>query len=193
MDKLGSRPTISKQRKEILADVQEEILEIGFGTGLNLAYYPSRIKKITVVDNNPVMKKKARRRLQTSPIAVEFLITAGESLPMKNNSFNSVVSTFTLCSIQNVNQALNEIKRVLRPGGRFFFLEHGLSNEEAIIKWQNYLNPFQKFFGDGCNLNRDILGLIQQAGFKIDKTQKFYLEKELKTHGFMYKGVAIKR
>jgi len=137
-------------------------------------------------------KKKARERLESSSIAVEYLLMNGESLPMEDNSFKSVVSTWTLCSIQNVAQALTEVRRVLKPGGRFFFLEHGLSFDTKIIKWQNRLNPIQNILGDGRNINRDIKKLIEKAGFKISELSNFYLDKAPRELGFVYKGIATK-
>ncbi|MEO0970774.1 MAG: class I SAM-dependent methyltransferase [Cyanobacteria bacterium J06639_18] len=186
-----SIPRVSKYRQEILANVEGEILEIGFGTGLNLSYYPENIRKIITVDNNPGVHKLAQKRIGKSSITVDHRILSGENLPMADNTFDSVVSTWTLCSIQKVEQALKEIYRVLKPGGKFFFIEHGLSNEPDIQVWQNRLNPLEKFIADGCHLNRNIRQIIEQQ-FNHVSLEEFYAENTPKFLGYMYKGIAIK-
>lgn len=186
-----SKPLFSQYRQQLLADVSGEVLEIGFGTGLNLDHYPSDIKKLTIIDVNPAMNKFAQKRLKESKISAESKVMSGENLPMADNSFDSVVSTWTLCSIAKVNLAIEEIYRVLKPGGKFYFIEHGLSKDPQVQKLQNYLNPLQKIIGDGCNLNRNIQQLVEQK-FKEIKLEQFYLEQLPKYVGYTYKGVAIK-
>ncbi|NJM22422.1 MAG: class I SAM-dependent methyltransferase [Richelia sp. RM2_1_2] len=186
-----SSPLFSKYRQEVLAEVEGEVLEIGFGTGLNLSYYPEEIQKIITIDNNPGVHKLAQKRIEKSRITVDNRILSGENLPMADNTFDSVVSTLTLCSIEKVEQAVKEIYRVLKPGGKFFFIEHGLSNETDIQTWQNRLTPIQKIIGDGCHLNRNIRSIVEQQ-FQQVNLEEFYLEKTPKVAGYMYKGVAIK-
>lgn len=186
-----SDSSFAKYRQEVLAEVEGEVLEIGFGTGLNLSYYPEKIRKIITVDNNPGVHKLAQKRIEKSSITVDHKILSGEHLPMVDNTFDSVVSTWTLCSIKKVEQALEEIYRVLKPGGKFFFIEHGLSSEPEIQAWQNRLNPVQKIIGDGCHLNRNMQKIIEQQ-FKQVSLEEFYVENAPKVAGYMYKGVAIK-
>lgn len=186
-----SSPLFANYRQEVLAQVKGEVLEIGFGTGLNLSYYPEEIHKIITVDNNPGVHKLAQKRIEKSRITVDNRILSGENLPMADNTFDSVVSTWTLCSIEKVEQAVKEIYRVLKPGGKLFFIEHGLSNETNIQTWQNRLTPIQKIIGDGCHLNRNIRSLVEQQ-FQQVNLEEFYLEKTPKVAGYMYKGVAIK-
>ncbi|MGF1672491.1 MAG: class I SAM-dependent methyltransferase [Rivularia sp. (in: cyanobacteria)] len=186
-----SSPLFAKYRQEVLAEVEGEVLEIGFGTGLNLSYYPEEIHKIITVDNNPGVHKLAQKRIEKSRITVDNRILSGENLPMADNTFDSVVSTWTLCSIEKVEQAVKEIYRVLKPGGKLFFIEHGLSNETNIQTWQNRLTPIQKIIGDGCHLNRNIRSLVEQQ-FQQVNLEEFYLEKTPKVAGYMYKGVGIK-
>ena len=138
------------------------------------------------------MNKQAQERISTSKINVENKIINGEELPFDDESFDSVVSTFTLCSIKEIDKSLKEIHRTLKPDGKFFFQEHGLSNDPKIQKWQNRLNPLQKMWADGCNLNRNIKLLIEKAGFRIIEFKNYFLEKGLKTHTFMYEGIARK-
>jgi ubiquinone/menaquinone biosynthesis C-methylase UbiE len=186
-----SDATFNKYRQEILAEVEGEVLEIGFGTGLNLSFYPDEIHKIITVDNNPGVHKLAQKRIANSNITVDHRILSGENLPMADSTFDSVVSTWTLCSIEKVEQAVKEIYRVLKPGGKFFFIEHGLSNEPSIQTWQNRLNPIQNAIADGCNLNRNIRSILEQEFSRVD-VEEFYADKTPKFMGYMYKGVAIK-
>lgn len=179
-------------RKALLEGVEGDVLEIGFGTGLNLPHYPPAVRKLTAIDKNPGMAAKAGQRISDSGIEVEHLVLNGETLPMADGSYDCVVSGWTLCSIRDVGQALREIHRVLKPAGRFFFAEHGRSPDTNVQKWQNRLNPLQKLVADGCNLNRDIKGLIEGHGFTITKLREFYMDKIPKPHGYMYQGVASK-
>ena len=191
MDWSMSDPIFAQYRQKVLSEVSGEVLEIGFGTGLNLPYYPEQIQKITTIDINPGMNSLAQERIAASSIQVDNKVLNGEHLPMAENSFDSVVSTWTLCSIANLNQALQEIHRVLKPGGKFFFIEHGLSEEPNIQVWQNRLNPLQKVVADGCHLNRNIEQLVKNH-FQLLKLEKFYVPNLPKTHSYMYEGVATK-
>jgi ubiquinone/menaquinone biosynthesis C-methylase UbiE len=182
---------MAKYRQQILSGVSGEVLEIGFGTGLNLAYYPDRVQKITTIDVNPGMNALAQKRIQSAAISVNNQVLNGERLPMPDNSFDSVVSTWTLCSIANVEQALSEIHRVLKPGGKFFFVEHGLSDDPKLQVWQNRLTPVQKVLADGCHLNRNIQQLVKNQ-FDIVKIDQFYADNLPKVVGYFYKGVATK-
>ncbi len=186
------KPYIKEGRKNILKNVSGEVLEIGFGTGLNLPHYPSTVTKLTIIDKNPGMNKQAQERISVSKIKVDNKVINGEELPFEDESFDSVVSTFTLCSIQDIDKSLKEIYRTLKPDGKFFFQEHGLADDPKIRKWQNRINPLQKVWADGCNLNRDIKFLIEKTGFNIIEFKNYFLEKGLKTHTFMYEGIACK-
>lgn len=186
-----SSPQLGKYRQAVLAHVQGEVLEIGFGTGLNLSYYPERIQKLVTVDANPGMNQLAQKRIQQARIQVDNRVLNGESLPMPDQTFDSVVSTWTLCSIARVEQALQEIYRVLKPGGKFCFIEHGLSCDPGVRIWQNRLTPWQKILADGCHLNRNIQQLIE-AQFEIVQLEQFYAEGLPKAVGYLYQGVATK-
>ncbi|NJN56784.1 MAG: class I SAM-dependent methyltransferase [Leptolyngbyaceae cyanobacterium SL_5_9] len=187
-----SDSTLAKCRQELLADVQGEVLEIGFGTGLNLAYYPSHVRKITTVDVNLGMNAIAQKRIRNSGMTVENLVLNGESLPMEDNMFDSVVSTWTLCSIANVEQALQEIRRVLKPGGKFFFVEHGLSDKPNVQVWQHRLTPLQKIWADGCHLDRDIQAIVKRQFSQVEVRQFTPGNlPEIVTH--LYQGIAVKQ
>ena len=191
LDWAMSDPVIAQYRQQLLAEVEGEVLEIGFGTGLNLPYYPEKIDKLTTVDPNPGMKKLAEKRIKQSSITVDIRLLNGESLPMEDNRFDCVVSTWTLCSIIQVERAIAEIYRVLKPGGKFLFIEHGLSNEANIQVWQNRLTPIQKIIADGCHLNRNIEHLVKQK-FTDIKIDKFYTPNSPKVFGYVYRGIATK-
>ena len=191
LDLALSGERIERYRRQLLAHVQGSVLEIGFGTGLNLSCYPEHIRKITGVDPNPGMGSLARRRIASSPIAVDWQVADAQELPFPSQSFDSVVSTWTLCSIPNVAKALREIRRVLRAGGKLFFLEHGLSEDPQVQRWQNRLNPLQKVIADGCNLNRDMARLIREAGFRFEQLERFYMADQPKLIGYTYQGIAL--
>ncbi|MBD2448582.1 class I SAM-dependent methyltransferase [Nostoc sp. FACHB-152] len=187
-----SDPDLAKYRQELLADVTGEVLEIGFGTGLNLAYYPAHIHKITTIDVNLGMNALAKKRIDDSGIKVEQLLLSSENLPMADNTFDSVVSTWTLCSIANVEQALKEVYRVLKPGGKFFFVEHGLSDKPNVQVWQHRLTPIQKVIADGCHLNRNIQQLVEKQ-FDYVEIKRFTPENFPDLMAHLYKGFAVKK
>ena len=192
IDRVMSGDSFANYRRLILADAIGSVLEIGFGTGLNLAYYPqNRVEKITTVDVNPGMNKLAQKRIAASSIEVDYQVLNGEKLPMADSTFDTVVSTWTLCSIKQVETAISEIHRVLKPGGKFLFIEHGLSNEPNIQTWQHRITPIQKVIGDGCHLNRPIRLLIAKQFSNLD-VQEFYSPNTPKIGGYFYQGIAIK-
>jgi ubiquinone/menaquinone biosynthesis C-methylase UbiE len=186
------RPFVAKHRRELLADASGNILEIGFGTGLNLPYYPPHVRKITTVDPNIGMYRRARRRINRAGIEVYQRVLGGERLPFEDGTFDCVVSTFTLCSIEDVGQALREVYRVLRAGGKFVFLEHGLSPQSNVQKWQHRLNWLQMRLAGGCHLDRNIRELVTAQPFASVEIDEFHIEKTPKTHGYMYRGIAVK-
>ena len=186
-----SDETLQQYRQQLLEDVSGEILEIGFGTGLNLPHYPDSVKKITTIDPNPGMKKRARSRIAASNIDVDYRVLNGESLPMADASFDSVVCTWTLCSIPQADAAIAEVYRLLKPGGKFFFIEHGMSKDSTVQTWQNRLTPIQKIIADGCHLNRNIKNIVEQK-FSNVTIEQFYAPKLPKIIGYMYRGIAVK-
>jgi ubiquinone/menaquinone biosynthesis C-methylase UbiE len=185
-------PLVAKHRRELLVHAFGNVLEIGFGTGLNLPYYPETVSKITTVDPNVGMNRLAKKRIKQSGIEVDQRVLGGERLPFDDNSFDSVVSTFTLCSIEDVSRALSEVYRVLKLGGRFLFLEHGLSPEPNVQKWQRRLTWLEMRLADGCRLDRRIKELVASQPFSGVEIEEFYLEKSPKTHGYLYRGMARK-
>lgn len=187
-----TQPAFLAARAELLADVDGDVLEVGFGTGINLEYYPAAVDSLTTVDVNPGVHRLAEKRLAKSRLPVKFELVSGERLPMPDDSYDAVVSTWTLCSIPDVASALREIRRVLKPGGRFFFVEHGLHPDPAIQKWQHRLTPLQKVIADGCHLNRDTLKLVADAGLTTEHYRQFEAEGLPRVGAFMTLGVARK-
>jgi len=186
------RPFVAKHRQQLLATVSGDVLEIGFGTGLNLPYYPAQVRRITTVDPNAGMHRLAQRRVRRSKIEVDQRVLSGERLPFEGDRFDCAICTFTLCSIEDVDQALSEVYRVLRPGGRFLFLEHGLSPEPNVQKWQRRLNWLEMRLADGCHLDRNMKELVAAQPFSSVEVEEFYLENTPKTHGYLYRGSASK-
>jgi SAM-dependent methyltransferase len=185
-------PHMAELRREALSEVNGEILEIGFGTGLNLEHYPERVRRLTAVDPGLGMARIARRRIERSHIDVDLQVQTAEELTFEDEQFDCVVSTWTLCSIQEAGRAVSEIRRVLRPGGEFSFLEHGLSEEPGVQRWQRRLTPLQRRVADGCRLDVDIEALIRGRAWAKVRVERFLLEGTPRIVGSMYRGVAVK-
>jgi ubiquinone/menaquinone biosynthesis C-methylase UbiE len=178
------------ERKRCLNDVKGTVLEVGFGTGLNLPYYPRTVTKVVGVDPSKTSARLARKRIAASPFPVEIVGLSAEKIPVADASFESIVSTFTLCTIPDVAGALLEMRRVLGPGGRFYFVEHGLAKDPKVQRWQERLNSVERTVFGGCNFNRPISALIEHAGFEIEQLENSYLKGAPKFAGFLYRGVA---
>lgn len=183
---------IGNERQKGLAGISGSVLEIGFGSGHNLPYYPRRVEKLIAIDPSAVSAKLARKRIAGVSFPVEYLALKGEEIPAASGSFDSVVSTFTLCTIPDVDVALRQIRRVLKPEGRFFFVEHGRSSEPRVQRWQDRMNGLQMFLCGGCHLNRDIEKFIADAGFEFVSLEKYYA-KGPKISAQLYRGVARSR
>ena len=186
-----SSQSMTSYRQQLLSSVSGNVLEIGFGTGLNLPHYPEAVTSLTAIDPNKGMSKVAQKRIEASPLNVKTISLSGENLSLPDSSFDNVVCTWTLCSIPNAQQALREAYRVLKSGGKFFFIEHGLSNEASIQKWQNRITPVQKIVADGCHLNRKMDELVRSV-FDEVTVEEFYAEDLPKILGYFYRGIAIK-
>lgn len=187
---LMRRPIFSRQRAELLEVATGHVLELGFGTGLNLPYYPSSIRSLTAIDSSRAMIEMARKRMGRTPFPLDLRQLEGERLSFHDASFDTAVSTWTLCSVSDVSKTLAEVFRVLRPGGRFLFIEHGLSPDANVRTWQYRLNPVQNRVGAGCHLTRDIPRLIQASGLTVERLEEFYQEGAPRALGYMYKGLA---
>ena len=184
---------IREQRTQCLEHVNGNVLEIGFGSGLNLPFYPSTVTKVVGVDPSHTAAALARKRIAASPFKVEFVGLSAEKIPVPDATFDSVVTTFTLCTIPDVANALREMRRALKPGGRLYFVEHGKSDDPGVQRWQQRLNGFQQKVFGGCHLDRRISQLIADAGFEIERVDNSYLKGAPKFGGYLYCGVAKRR
>lgn len=182
---------IRQERHRLLADIHGEALEIGFGTGLNLPYYPRTITRLHATDPATFLPNRVAARIAEVAFPVHVQQTGAETLPYEDNRFDYVISTFTLCTVSDPIASLRECRRVLKTVGSLVFLEHGRSEDSRIAKWQDRLNPIQNALGCGCNLNRPIAAIIQQAGFRCRVLEKFVLPEVPRIGGDMYRGIAI--
>ncbi len=168
LDRSLSHPRIEARRAALVGQAAGEVLEIGFGSGMTLPFYdPAKVARLTVVEPSQGMNRRAAARLAASPVPVTSVPGAGEGLPFGDASFDTVVTCLTLCSVADVPRVLAEIRRVLRPAGRFLFLEHVASDDPARRKWQERLNGVQRVVAVGCNLNRETAAMVRAAGFAL--------------------------
>ena len=180
---------VTARRAELIPKASGVVLEIGVGSGLNLPFYSSSIAHLFGVDSSPELLSMAHRKLNALPYRVELFCRSAEELMLDDRSFDTVVLTWTLCSIQHPLRSLAEIKRVLKPDGRLLFIEHGLSPDPKVQEWQHRLTPIWKRIGGGCHLNRQIDSLIRPAGFAIVELQTSYLPGP-RPMTFTYQGIA---
>ena len=177
-------------RAEVCASLAGDVLEIGFGSGLNLPHLPEAVVRLRAVDPMQRGRVIAAKRLAASAVPVDFVGLDGQQLSLKDHSVDAVLATWTLCSIPDAAAAVREVRRVLKPGGKFHFVDHGRAPDENVRKWQNRLNGLQNRMACGCNLNRDIPALIESGGLTIEQITTFYAKGEPKTMGWTYQGVA---
>ncbi len=192
MDYVMRGEEFQRLRRELLQQVSGEVLEIGIGTGLNLAHYGPNVSRVRAVDPASMLSARVAERRAAVQFPVEITHQEAERLPYGDQTFDTVVSTWTLCTIPDPVLALREVGRVLKPRGRFLFLEHGRSDDHKIAVWQDRLNPIQNVLGCGCNLNRQIDQLITQSDLKIAHLDRFSMPSLPRLAGEMYRGTAVK-
>ena len=187
-----STKPVNYQRNKIVPLAKGKVLEIGIGSGLNMPYYTgSSVEKIIGLDPSEELNEIALKKAKDTKLNIDFILNGAEEISLPNNSIDTVLVTYTLCTIPKVSEALNEMKRVLKDDGMFLFCEHGIAPDKNIVNWQNRINPiWGKLFG-GCNINRDIPKIIQQSGLKINKLEQMYLPSTPKIVGYNYWGMAI--
>lgn len=186
-----SSEEVQDLRRRCLAGLRGTVLEVGFGSGLNLPFYPAEVDRILAVEPSTGAKHLARERLEAAMIPVRFIGSKGEDIPLHERSVDGAVTTWTLCTVPDVQQALSEIRRVLKPGGCLHFMEHGRADDPSVARWQDRLNPFQKLVAGGCHLNRRIDDIIREGGLDIRLLENFYM-KGPRIGTFLYSGVAVK-
>ena len=179
-----------KQREKVVPLASGNVLEIGIGSGLNLPYYnQEKVKHLTAIDPSIEIWNKNSSNISELPFDFEFIKAIAEDIPADNDSFDTVVFTYTLCSIPNTEQAFAEIKRVLKTNGQVIFCEHGKAPDKTVQRWQNTINPIWKILGGGCSLNRDIPFIIENNGLIINKMDTMYIP-GWKPASFNYWGTA---
>ena len=182
---------LEEVRARVAAGLDGEVLEIGFGSGLNIPFYPATITRLWAVDPAAVGRKLAAKRAAASAVPIEYIGLDAERLPVGDASADHVLSTWTLCTIPDPMVALAEVIRVLRPGGAFHFAEHGRSPDAKVARMQDRLNPLQQRVFGGCNVNRPIGELVTASGFELTRLKTYYLKGPQAT-GYIFEGIAVK-
>jgi len=190
-DLVMRRRELTPIRARVSASLAGEVLEVGFGSGLNVPHYPPAITRVRAVDPATLGRKLAAKRVASSTVPVEYVDLDGQALSLESDSIDHVITTWTLCSIPDVDRALSEIRRVLRCGGLFHFVEHGRSPDPNVAAWQNRLTPIQRRVAGGCHLNRPIDQLVLNSGLELTRLENYYA-KGPRPFGYMFEGVATK-
>lgn len=166
---------LAEYRARLLAQAEGEVLEIGIGSGLNLPFYGAAVRRVVGVDPSPGLARLAERAIARAPMPVELLPVSAEALPLADASIDTAVSTWTLCSIPDPLRALREVRRVLKPGGRLLFVEHGLAPDAGVARWQHRLTPYWRVCAGGCHLDRPVAALVEEAGFALCDLEVGYM------------------
>lgn len=165
-----------KQREKVVPLAEGDVLEIGFGSGLNLPYYDaSRVRRVWALEPSVGMRRKAQPAVESSSLDVEFIELPGEENPLEDQSVDTVLVTYSLCTIPDAVTALAGMRRVLKPGGRLLYCEHGAAPDDGVRRWQDRLNGSWRYVAGGCNMNRDIPGLLREGGFKLAIDERDYI------------------
>jgi len=191
-DKVMNRRGTSDVRRRVCSGLSGDVMEVGFGTGLNVEFYPSSVSRVLAVEPSRVCMRLARDRIARSGVSVELAGLTGERLDLPSESVDAVLSTWTLCTIPNLVAALGEMRRVLKPGGTFHFVEHGHAPNPTTARWQRRIEPLNKKIAGGCHLTRRIPEFLERSGFQIDHLDEYYFEGEPKPFGYTYEGRASK-
>jgi ubiquinone/menaquinone biosynthesis C-methylase UbiE len=191
-DKAMNRQGTREVRARICAGLTGRVLEVGFGTGLNVGHYPQAVTTVLAVEPSGVCMRIAEPRIASSNTPVELAGLTGERLDLSSEEVDVVLSTWTLCTIPDLSAALGELRRVLKPGGTFHFVEHGHAPDAKTARWQQRLDPLNRKLAGGCHLTRRIPESIEAAGFEMQHLDSYYSEGEPKPWGYTYEGRAVK-
>jgi ubiquinone/menaquinone biosynthesis C-methylase UbiE len=192
-DRVMARKANRAVRARVCEGLEGAVVEVGFGTGLNAPYSPREVTKVVAIEPSPVCMRIAEPRIAQSRVPVEYGGLTGEHLDLPPGEFDAVLSTWTLCTIPDMDAALAEMRRVLKPGGAFHFVEHGHAPNEKVARWQERLEPLNKRVAGGCHLTRRISEDIERAGFEIETIDTYYFKGEPKPMGYTYEGRAVRR
>jgi ubiquinone/menaquinone biosynthesis C-methylase UbiE len=178
-------------REKATTGLHGSVLEIGFGSGLNVPYYPGEVRSVLAVDPSETARRIGQKRIASARCQIVPVGLNAERIEAADASADTALSTFTLCTIDDVPRALSEVRRILKPGGRLHFLEHGRAPDAAVARWQERLNGVQRALCGGCNLNRQIAALLERAGFRIESLEASYVPDAPRTHGYVSLGIAV--
>ena len=192
LDRIMQSELLLDERRKCAGSAQGRVLEVGIGSGLNFPYYGAAVNEVVGVDPSKGLQQRAKSRAEGLGFPVQHVEASAEAMPVETASFDTVLTTWSLCSIPDPAKALGEIRRALKPGGRLLFVEHGLSPECGVARWQNRLNGAWRCLSAGCNMNRKMDDLIAVAGFAIDGLETGYIEGP-RLLGYLYRGAARPR
>jgi SAM-dependent methyltransferase len=190
LDTLCGMKSFMAERGQAVAAASGTLLEIGFGSGLNLPYLPPSVDRVLAVDPSLRAREVGARRIAAARVPIDFIGLDAEVIRAESGSADCALSTFTLCSIPDAQKALREVRRILKPGGKLLFLEHGRAPDAGVARWQARLNPWERALLGNCHLDRDIAALVRGAGFELQSIETRYIRGVPRTHGYIYSGVA---
>ncbi len=191
LDKACANPQLMALRRQLVPQASGRVLEVGMGSAINAALYdPDKVVKVWGLEPSAGMRRRAQKNLAKAPVSVDWLDLPGEAIPLEDNSVDTLLLTFTLCTIPDWQRALQQMHRVLKPGARLLFCEHGRAPDSGVARWQNRINPLWRRVAGGCNLNRPIVECLESEGFVVGAHSSRYVEELPKIAGYVSMGEA---
>lgn len=191
VDRACGGAAMDRWRSSVTDGLSGRVVEIGFGSGLNVAHYPPEVERVFAVEPAALARRLAAKRIAAGTVPVEHIGLDGQAIPLEDGSCDSALSTFVLCTVDDPVAVLSELHRVLKAGGRFHFLEHGLSPDSSVARWQRRLEPLQRRLADGCHLTRQAAELVAEAGFSLERDERRYARGP-KPWSYFTLGVALR-